>query len=85
MITIEIINSELSSIIEEEYGENVIVLDETETTKRTVTVDTFVSLFSDAEFTYESLTQEKYEKYKYKPFFDMWNENGLLPNEEVGV
>ncbi|MER2057485.1 MAG: hypothetical protein ABTA16_01605 [Niallia sp.] len=78
MITKELLNEKLASIIEEEYEEEVILLDQTEEMKRTVSVEIFVVLFEEADFTYESLTQEKYEPYRYKPFFDLWKEQGLL-------
>lgn len=82
MITVELLNDKLSEIIEEEYGEDVIVLEDTGETRKTVTLEMFEYLFGDADYTYESLTQEKYEAYRYKSFFNKWLEDGLLDNEE---
>lgn len=78
MITKELVNEKLVSIIEEEFEEKVILLDQTDEMRRTVSIDMFVLLFKEAEFTYESLTQGKYEPYRYNPFFNMWKEQGLL-------
>ena len=78
MLTVDEVRTKLTQIIEIEYEEEVIVLKQTEDTRVTVTVEMFVILFGEAEFTYESLTQEKYEAYNYEHFFDEWKEKGLL-------
>lgn len=78
-ITLESIKINLSSIIEQEPdGTEIIILSSTEDTRKTVVISTFVELFGEADFTYESLTQEKYEDYRYKQYFDVWKEEGLL-------
>lgn len=75
---IEQVRTTLKSIIEWEYEEEVILLEETEDTRKTVRVTMFVELFAEAELTYESLTQEKYKPLNYKQFFDVWKEKGLI-------
>lgn len=77
-ITVVTVHEKLNTLIEDELDYKVIVLEEDETKRKTVAVQTFVELFGEADFTYESLTQEKYENYRYKPFFDLWKEQGLL-------
>lgn len=78
MITVELLNEKLNSIIENDYGEDVIVLEDTILTRKTVSLEMFCILFSEADFSYESLTQEKYRAYRYGEFFDLWKEQGLL-------
>lgn len=77
-ITVVTVHEKLNTIIEDELDYKVIVLEEDETKRKTVSVQTFVELFGEADFTYESLTQDKYKPYRYNPFFNMWKEQELL-------
>lgn len=78
MISIGTVKEQLKELVTEEFEQEVLLLEETDRGSKTVTIDTFVDLFAQAELTYESLTQPKYEKYQYSKYFAQWHEQGLI-------